>query len=213
MLGVSHPYEINLMDDETLTQAVGPHWAGELRKIGIGEETHFFAHKREVVYQQSVGRSITGYRLCDDEEQIRRVLLNLLEEATHKLRAMDLSGRKIGVSLWGHDRHWGEYRTLGYWVRHTDEIWKLLYDGMYKKWQRNFPVIKFGVWIGDCRPTSVLPQSFLPEWNKREMVYRVMDQVNDRFGSFTLHPARLLGGPIIKPEVTGYLGDRVYLGL
>jgi nucleotidyltransferase/DNA polymerase involved in DNA repair len=148
-LGVHHPIEINLLDDKTLHDTFGPHWAVELKKIARGEETHLFTHEKEVTYQQSVGRTITGWKLCDDEEQIQRVLLNLLEEATHKLRAMDLVGRKVGISLWGHDRHWGEYRTLQYWVRHTDEIWKLLYDGMYKKWRRDFPVIKFGVWIGE----------------------------------------------------------------
>ena len=225
VLGAQHPYEINLLDDSTLLEYFGPHWAVELRKIGLGQETHFFTNpartswgrgattEKDLPYQKSVGRTITGYKLCDDEEQIRRVLLNLLEEATHKLRAMDLSGRKIGISLSGHDQYWGDGKTLSYWVRHTDEIWKLLYDGMYRKWDRTFPVIKFGVWIGDCRPTSVIPQSFLPEWERRETKYTMIDKVNDRFGSFTLYPARLLGGPIIKPEVTGYLGDKVYLGL
>ncbi len=213
LLGVTHPIQINLIDDETLNQYFGPHWSKELRKVSRGEETHFFTHTRAVLYQQSVGRTITGYKLCDDEFQIRRVLLNLLEEATHKLRAMDLSGRKIGISLHGHDTYWSEHRTLRYWVRHTDEIWSLLYDGMYKKWDRQFPVIKFGVWIGDCKPTRSTPQSLLPEWSKREKIYSIVDKINDKFGSFTVKPATLLGGPIIKPEVTGYLGDRIYLGL
>ncbi|MEP7167688.1 MAG: hypothetical protein ABI758_06975 [Candidatus Woesebacteria bacterium] len=212
-LGVFHPYEINLLDDQTLLQYFGPHWAVELRKVGRGEETHLFTHEKKVEHAQSVGRTITGYTLCDDEDQIRRVLLNLLEEATHKLRKMDLVGRKVGVSLHGHDRNWGDYATLKYWVRHTDEIFDILYHGMYKKWQRDFSVIKFGVWIGDCKPARDIPMSWLQNWNKREKVYGVIDRVNDRFGNFTLMPASLLGGPIIKPEVTGYLGDRVYLGL
>lgn len=213
LLGVHHPYEINLLDDTTLQSYFGPHWSQELRKMGRGEEPHLFTHQRTVTHQQSVGRTITGWRLCNDEGEIERVLLNLLEEATHKLRKMDLVGRKIGVSLWGHDAYWGEYRTLKYWVRHTDEIWTLLYEGMYRRWKRTFPVIKYGVWIGDCRPLSATPQSLLPEWKKRERVYGIVDKVNDRFGAFTLHPARLLGGKIIRPEVTGYLGDKVYLGL
>ncbi len=213
VLGVTHPMQINLLDDETLLRSFGPHWSKELRRVGQGEETHFFSHQKEVDYQKSVGRTITGYKLCDDEAVIRRVLLNLLEEATHKLRAMDLSGRKIGISLHGHDESWGDFRTLKYWVRHTSEIWELLYDGMYKRWDRSFPVIKFGVWIGDCRPTSIVPVCLLPEWSKREKVYGIVDKINDKYGSFTLMPATLLGSPVIRPEVTGYLGDRVYLGL
>jgi DNA polymerase IV len=218
-LGVSHPYEINLLDDQTLRDSFGPYWSDELRKIGRGEETHFFHTRgggylaRTNEYQKSVGRTITGYKLCDDEDQIRRVLLNLLEEATHKLRKMDLVGRKVGLSLWGHDSHWGEYTTLQYWVRHTDEVFDILYHKMYKKWQRDFSVIKFGVWIGECKPARDIPLCWLQSWHKREKVYGVIDRVNDRFGNFTLMPASLLGGPIIKPEVTGYLGDKIYLGL
>lgn len=218
-LGVSHPYEINLLDDQTLRNSFGPYWSDELRKIGRGEETHFFhtrgggylAQTNE--YQKSVGRTITGYKLCSDEDQIRRILLNLLEEATHKLRKMDLVGRKVGVSLWGHDQHWGDHMTLRYWVRHTDEIFDILYHTMYKKWQRDFPIIKFGVWIGECKPARDVPVCWLQSWHRREKVYGVIDQINDRFGNFTLMPASLLGGPIIRPEVTGYLGDKIYLGL
>lgn len=218
LLGVSHPMQINLLDDKTLQIYFGPHWAKELRKIGLGMETHFFysrgdGNPAKATYQKSVGRTITGYSLCDDEREIRRVLLNLLEEATHKLRKMDLSGRKIGISLHGRDQSWGDFKTLKYWVRHTSEIWDLLYGEMYQRWDRTFPIIKFGVWIGDCRPTSVTPQSFLPQWEKQEKIYGIVDKINDRYGSFTLMPATLLGGTVIRPEVTGYLGDKVYLGL
>jgi hypothetical protein len=62
------------------------------------------------------------------------------------------------------------------------------------------------------KTNSVSPQCFLPEWEKRK-IYGIVDSINDKFGSFTLYPAKLLGASIIKPEVTGYLGDRVYLGL
>ncbi len=212
-LNVFHPYQLNLLDDATLLASFGPHWASELRKIGRGEETHFFSHPRKTDFQQSVGRTITGYRLCDNEAQIKCTLLNLLEEATHKLRAMDLSGRKIGISLWGHSEYWGAHRTLRYWVRHTNEIFELLYDGMYKEWKRTFPVIKYGVWIGDCQPNAQLPQNLLPNWHRQEKLYSLIDQVNDRFGSFTLKPASFVGFDVIHPEVTGYLGDRIYLGL
>ncbi len=218
-LGVSTPYQINLLDDETLQSHFGPFWAIELRKVGRGEETHFF-HTRKggflyqnLDYQKSVGRTITGYTLCNNDEQIKRILLNLLEEATHKLRAMDSVGRKIGISLWGHDTHWGQSIILKYWVRHTDEIWDLITTHLYSKWYTKFPVIKFGVWIGECKPMREVPGCLLHTWKKRERLYSAIDQVNSRFGTFTLKPATLLGGELIKPEVTGYLGDKVYLGL
>src|SRR5258708_2657621 len=212
-LGVSTPYQINLLDDETLREYFGPFWSKELRKIGRGEETHFFTHVPKVDYMQSVGRTITGYKLCDDEEQIRRILLNLLEEATYKLHKMHLSGKGVGISLRGHDQYWGKHLTLKYYVRHTNEIFHLLYGKLYKEWKRTFPIIKFGVYIFDLKPTRDIPLSLLPGFQKNETLYETIDAVNNRFGLFTLRPATLLGGSVIKPEVTGFLGDKTFHGL
>lgn len=213
ILGISTPYQINLLDDETLTTHFGPFWSKELRKIGKGKETHFFTHIKKVEYMQSVGRTITGYKLCDSEEQIRQILLNLLEEATYKLRRMDLAGRGIGISLRGHTHRWGAHTTLKYYVRHTNEIFDLLYNKMYKKWKRTFPIIKFGVYIFQVKPCRDIPLCLLPEFQKNEQIYNAVDKVNNRFGLFTLKPATLLGGKIIRPEVTGFLGDKTFHGL
>lgn len=210
-LGITTPYMINLLDDETLGSQFGPFWSKELRLIGLGQETHFFTHQRTTPHMQSVGRTITGYHLSDNEEEIKRVLFNLLEEATYKVRAMNLAGRKIGISLWGHDGFWSDHRTLSYWVRHTTEIFPLLYEGMYQKWHRPFPIIKFGVWIGDLKPMAEIPLCWLPNWQKREKIYTMMDMVNNRFGGFTLRSATLTNNrDIIRPEVTGFLGDKIY---
>ena len=37
-----------------------------------------------------------------------------------------------------------------------------------------------------------------------------MDKINQKYGLFTVYPAQLLGGELIRPEVTGYLGDKYY---
>lgn len=213
ILGVHHPLEINLLDDATLLTHFGPYWSKELRSIGKGEETLFFSRPRKVLYQQSVGRTITGYRLCSDETVILRTLRNLMEEAAAKLRAMDLVGRSVGISLSGHDASWGKHKRLQRVIRHSNDLWEVLYHHLYCQWHSRFPVIRYGVYIGDCMPLSDVPISLLQEWRQNEKVYRMVDAVNQRFGSFSLMPARLLGGAIIRPEVTGYLGDKIYLGL
>lgn len=213
VLGVTTPYQINLLDDATLTEHFGKFWSKELRKIGNGEETHFLTHAKVVDHMQSVGRTITGYKLCDDEVQIRRILLNLLEEATYKLRRMNLSGRGVGLSLHGRHESWGKHITLKYYVRHTNEIFDLIYGRLYKHWKRTFPVIKFGVYIYSLKPTRDIPLSLLPKFQKNERLYETIDEINNRFGLFTLKPCSLLGGTVIRPEVTGFLGDKTFHGL
>jgi DNA polymerase IV len=213
LLGVAHPYQINLLDDETLLEYFGPFWSKELRKIGKGEETHFFTRSPKVDHMQSVGRSFTVYKICDNEDEIKHTILNLTEEAALKLRKMNLSGRAVGISLHGRDTHWGRYLRLKYYVRHSDEIFNLLYHTLYEKWNRTFPIIKFGVYVGDLQPDTTISECWLPQWEKRQKIYTAIDNINNRFGLFTVKPATLLTNNIIKPEVTGFLGDKTYYGL
>jgi DNA polymerase-4 len=217
-LGVTTPYMINLLDDQTLETYFGPFWSQELRKIGRGEETHFFTHEQTVSHMQSVGRTITGFKLTSDEAHICRVLLNLTEEVTYKLRRMALVGRTVSVFVSGSEESWGKTIRLKRYVCHTKEVFELIYHRLYRSWTREFPIIRFGVWVGELIPARDLPLSWLPETKKLEKVSTAIDAVNNRFGLFTLRPASLLSGSLtdtrlIRPEVTGYLGDRLYHGL
>lgn len=213
VLGVTTPYQINLLDDETLTNHFGPFWARELRKIGKGEETHFFSHQRQIDHMQMVSRSHTGFKLCDNEVEIRQTILNMLEEITQKLRRMNLVGRTVGIYLSGDHGHWGNHKTLKHYLKHTNEIFDLVYNQMYCQWQRTFPIIRYGVFIGGLVPEANVPLCFLPEWRRNERLYKAMDTINDRYGFLTLKPATLLGRKVIHPEVTGFLGDKTYYGL
>ncbi|MEK9200848.1 MAG: hypothetical protein AAB909_02665, partial [Patescibacteria group bacterium] len=62
-----------------------------------------------------------------------------------------------------------------------------------------------GVWISnlvfDCQ---------LSVFGRREEMLKATDVVNKKYGLFTVYPASLLGGQLIRPEVTGYLGDKYY---
>jgi len=51
----------------------------------------------------------------------------------------------------------------------------------------------------------------LPSWQKHEAIQKAMDLVNNKFGIFTLHPAAVPPkNELIYPEVTGFLGDKIY---
>lgn len=215
MLGIEHPYSLNLWSEADLRPFFGPFWTPELKRIGRGEDSHILRlvdRKRDDA-MKSVGRTITGYGLCDDERQIKQVLYNLTEELIHKVRKMDMAGRHIGISLWGHEVSWYAHRTLQYYVNHTRELFDLLYNGLYGPWQRSFKVIKYGVFLSHLKPMSQISQSLLPEWHKHERISQAIDKVTAKYGLFTIKPASLTNFKMIRPEVTGYLGDKKYYGL
>lgn len=213
-LAIFNPYQIRMCDPAQLELLVGPFWKKELLKIAYGEETHLLGLvDTPPAHMKSVGRSITGYHLYDNELAIRKILYNLMEEVTYKVRRMDLAGRYIWIGLQGHDQFWGAHQTLSYYVRHTSEMFQVAYHQLYSQWQREFPVIKFMVGMSLLKPMSEIAQPLFGQFHQREKVYQAMDKISQKYGLFTLRSGSLLNQEIIRPEVTGFLGDRQYYGL
>lgn len=229
-LGINNVLTIRALSDKVLRHRFGPFWGLELRRIAWGEDSHLFSFLDRNEHMKGVGRTITGTRPCDDEDEIRRVIRNLVEEVTLKLRQMDMAGRQVSMFLEGgtpwlgvyggpesnalqwpeEHRVWYRRRTLKYYVRHPDEVFNLLYLGIYRSWKRSFPIIRFGVRLGLVRPISEIPDCWLPSWKKREKVWHAVDSINEKYGLFSVRSATLLKSTIIHPEVTGYLGDKLY---
>lgn len=213
-LDVHNPYQIRLCDHDQLELIVGPFWKKELLKIAYGEEPHLF-HQVDAPpeHMKSVGRSVTGYHLYDKEDAIKKILYNLMEEVTYKVRRMDLAGRYVWISLYGHETKWKAHQTLNHYIRHTSEMFKIAYYELYKSWPREFKVIKFRVGLGLLEPLTQVPQPLFGNYSQQEKVYQAMDALSDKYGLFTLRSGSLLQQEIIRPEITGFLGDRQYYGL
>lgn len=213
-IGVTHPWQINFVPDADLEKLVGPFWASELRKIGQGEETHFFTHPPSKPYMQSVGRSLTGYRLCDDERVIQRVMYNLIMEVMHKVRKLNLAGYRVSLGLRGgrsgDPQYWYQELRVGEPIRRAEVMFDLLYHRLYRSWRRTFPIIKISVRLSDLHPWETTQPVLWPEWHQRERVATALDKLTARYGLFTVRPGTLLTKHLIQPEVTGYLGDKNY---
>lgn len=208
--GVTHPYEINSLSDEVLEKNFGTFMAQGLRRIGRGEDSYIL-DRTENEHMKSVGRTITGYKLCNTETEIKRILYNLMEEVTYKVRKMDMAGRHVSIFLTGEDKSWHKHKTLKYHIRHTNEMFEILYNGFYKNWKRDFKIIRFGVGMSSLSLLSEMQPTLLPHWYKYDKLYKAMDSISDKYGLFTLHSALLTQKEIIRPEVTGYLGDKKFL--
>ncbi len=212
-LGATTPYLIRFIPTDTLQSLVGPFWTTELQKIAWGEEPHFLQLiDRPLPHMKSVGRSITGYKLCDNEEVVKSVLYNLTEEVTHKVRKMNLAGRQVSIGLRGeHGEHWGSFKTLPRVIRHTPEMFAILYHQLYSSWHRSFKIIKFSVRLSLLEPYQQM--NLLPEWKRYEQLAFAQDQITQKYGLFTVKSGAMLHHRTIMPEVTGFLGDAKYLGL
>ena len=210
MLNVFHPFQIRFYTDDDLLPLFGPFWSQELMKIAYGEEPYFLTLLDKNPHMKSVGRSITGRRVSCDEDSIKQVLYNLTEEVTYKVRQMDLCGRYVSIHLYGSGATWRAHRTLKYYLRHTKEMFRILYYDLYHKWKRHFPIIKFAVRLGQLVPINQTSGSLLPDWQQQERLYTAMDSISKKYGLFTVYSGLLHKKDIIRPEVTGFLGDKIY---
>lgn len=212
-LGITNTYMINLVSDADLLQEFGPHYSKELRKMGRGEEPDLLARGDAPIQQsKSVGRSITGYRLSNDEGNIRRVLYNLTAEVMYKARRMHLAGRQVSVYVSDkHGQSWGDFRTLSSPLYRTDEVFEWVYHQMYKSWKRSFPIIKYAVQLSMLQPWETTLQPIWDEWQRDERLEEAVDTLTAKYGLYSVRSGVMTDREsLIKPEVTGYLGDKYY---
>jgi DNA polymerase-4 len=211
-IGVTVPYQLNFIEDVVLERFFGPYWSKQLRKMGQGEEPDLLQRIDALEHMKSVGRSITGYHLCDDEAIIRRVFYNLVAEVIYKVRKMNLAGRLVSVALMGHSGlYWSDHVTLKRYIRHTSEMFDIVYRQLYRSWERDFPIIKFMVRLSLLKPWDETPKEWFPDWWQQEKIAVAIDKLTTKYGLFTVTSGVFAGTgkeAIIRPEVTGFLGDK-----
>lgn len=219
-LNIHHPYQIRFFDEADLEPIFGPFWTQELFKMAYGQEPHHLALlDRELSDQppvmKSVSRSITLWDLEDDEQQIKKILYNLTREVIYKVRQMNLMGRRISLALWGShhlgDVSWRQHQTLGYYLNHTQEMFDWIYHQLYSSWHRSFKPIKLRVALSLLKPKAEVNPNLLPSWHQQEAVESALDEISQRYGLFAVRSGLLTkSDQIIKPEVTGFFGDKQY---
>ncbi len=221
-MNVYHPYQIRFYSEEDLQPLFGPFWSRELLKIAYGQEPHhlqllddeFASDNNQFVASgtKSVSRSITLWDLVDSQQAVKRVLYNLTREVIYKVRRMNLVGRHVGVGLYGSDGlAWSNHKTYQEFINHTQRMFSLVWDKLMEGWQQQFAPIKFRVSLGLLEPADHHSPSLLPSWRQREAVETALDDIASRYGLFTVRSGLLLNQQqLIKPEVTGFLGDKDY---
>lgn len=156
---------------------------------------------------KSVGRTFTTFSVLSTQKQVLSLIRNLVEEAAAKLREMGMGGRTFVLYLTlnpSPNSGEGHYvKTLKSPTNDPQVIFEILALEYFKN-----PVVgirKAGVGISNL-VFSIQYSVF----DKREKMLRAVDEINEKYGLFTAYPASLLGGELIRPEVTGFLGDKWY---
>jgi DNA polymerase-4 len=207
MLGINNLPQIAAAGVERLRPHFGPFWSRRLVEIARGEDDTPLTTTNHLHQAKSVSRTYTLYADTTDQNQIKALIRNLVEEAAWKLRRMNLVGRQFGLGIRGGGTgQWGHITTKTC-VATGRQIFEAVYT-IYNSWRWREPVRFAGVWIGLLEPKNTQTEWLFPKERKNEFLWQRVDKINRKYGIYSVFPGTLINQQIIRPEVNGYLGDK-----
>ena len=223
-LGIDSFPKLRKKSLEFLHKHFGPFWSVHLYNIGRGIDNSPVIAIPEIPDAKSVGRTYTTHRNLTSKSEILTLVRNLCEEAACKARQMKLAGRYVAISLQGgsirnSSEGWWGHRTLKNYIDDGKRFFDLCVE-ISKDWpffHQDKPVfagqsyVRFcGVTLAMLTKKDYLTTPLFPTDRRRMDLIKSVDEVNSRYGHYSVFPGQLLGMPIIMPEVNGYFGDKKF---
>lgn len=207
-----------------LQKHFGPHWSVHLYNLARGVDETPVVPIGAIADAKSVGRTYTTHRTLTNMAEVYKLIRNLCEEAAYKARQMGLCGRYVRLVLRSGERDkilspgWLASRSFSQsWFGHIT-LKNYIDDGrgfydlclrIAKNWQVDS--VRFcGVTLAMLQKKEYLSVPLFKSDQKRQQIVSTIDDVNNKYGDYTVYPAELLGMPIIMPEVNGFFGDKKY---
>jgi DNA polymerase-4 len=185
-----------------------------LRDMGLGKDDDdpVVASGSEDGDAKSMGHSMTLDEDCSDLALIERHILQLSEKVGRRLRRGSYTGRTVTLTLRYADFHtFSKQRRLRHAVNHGLEIYAAAMN-ILRQVELQQPIRLVGVSVSSLEQDLVQVPLFEDE-RKRKFTSEAMDEINDRYGDFTVtwgtlverqHHERIIS-PAWRPE-----GDRSY---
>ena len=207
-LGVSDFKTLRACSLKFLYKHFGPFWSEHLYNLARGIDNSAVIPTQEIPEAKSVGRTYTTHRNLYKKDEIERLMRNLCEEASEKARKMQLAGRYVGLSLRGGEKSFYGHKTLKTYINDGNMLFKIC-QIILKEWSGEY--VRFcGVTLAQLTKSKYVTAPLFPKDQRRKNLITAVDQINDNFGTYTIFPGQLLKTEIIRPEVTGYFGDKSY---
>ncbi|MBI2196648.1 hypothetical protein HYU45_03475 [Candidatus Daviesbacteria bacterium] len=181
-----------------------------------------FYQKEEV---KSIGHRHTIDHDTADPKEIKQILLKLSEMVARRLRAKRLVGKTI--HCWYREAFYSRFHLEGekmqlhlpgefngnsmqMTILYTNDgldIFKAAWKIFHQIWNTE-KIRMVGISISNLKPQTPQNLSFLPEEQRKEIITKALDKINDRYGEFTLQRGILLQSASIKRKPNPFLADR-----
>jgi DNA polymerase-4 len=166
----------------------------QLSRMGRGLDDSPVIPAEESGPVKSVGHSMTLEQDISAHKEILKYLLQLSEMVGRRARRYNVWGKTVTLSIRYADFYtWvGKQETLHHYINRSEEIYRTA-AAILETLTLEQPVRLLGVRISNLRyESNQLP--LFPEERKKAFMVSAMDEVNDRYGDFTVTFGSLLDG-------------------
>jgi DNA polymerase-4 len=156
-----------------------------LHEMGLGMDETPVVSLDEEEDAKSISHSVTLEKDTFDPEMLRRVLLQLSERVSRRMRRDRFYGRRISVTIRYSDFFtFSKQNTLSKWMNSGNEIFRCAFE-IFRSVSHPKPIRLLGVEVSLLKKEWYQLDLF-EKGEKKEKLLKAVDRVNERFGDWTL---------------------------
>ena len=156
-----------------------------LHEMGLGLDDSPVVPFDEEEDAKSISHSVTLEEDTSDPNIIRKVLLQLSEKVSKRMRREGFYGKRIAITVRYSDFFtFSKQKTLSKWMNSGNEIFKLASE-IFESIPHPKPIRLLGVGVSELKKEGYQLDLF-EKPHKKENLLKAMDRVNERFGDWTL---------------------------
>jgi len=156
-----------------------------LHEMGLGLDDSPVVPFDEEEDAKSISHSVTLEEDTSDPNMLRKVLLQLSERVSRRMRREGFYGKRIAITVRYSDFFtFSKQKTLSKWMNSGNEIFQYAFE-IFKSVSHPKPIRLLGVGMSLLRKEGCQLDLF-EERDKKDNLLKAMDRVNERFGDWTL---------------------------
>ena len=156
-----------------------------LHEMALGKDDHPVIPFDEEEDAKSISHSVTLEEDSSDPHLLRKVLLQLSEKASRRMRKEGFYGRRIAITVRYSDFYtFSKQKTIPQWINSGNEIFRNALE-LFESIPHPKPIRLLGVGVSLLKKEGCQLDLF-EKRDKKDSLLKAMDRVNERFGDWTL---------------------------
>jgi DNA polymerase-4 len=156
-----------------------------LHEMGLGLDDSPVVPFDEEEDAKSISHSVTLEEDTSDPNILRKVMLQLSERVSRRMRKEGFYGKRIAITVRYSDFFtFSKQKTLSKWINSGNEIFRHAFQ-IFESIPHPKPIRLLGVGMSQLKK-KWCQLDFFEKREKKDNLLKAMDRVNDRFGDWTL---------------------------